>query len=326
MDIARYGNFASNREYIRQTTGQFYSRRFVMTYPNEQLPAGRPLKKAPAWSEMNTAGAQWGCSWGLEVPLMFAGTGFAETPTLRRSNAFEVVAQECKTVREAVGLLDISGFSRYEITGPNAEQWLRKLLAGRLPDEGRARLAPMLAPSGRLKGDLTIFHWGDGRWWLMGSYYLRNWHMRWFHDYRIDGVEVRDISDATVGFGLAGPKSREVLATLTHQDVSDGALPFMGCTTVDVGLIRARVGRLSVCGELGYEINCSAAEHITLRQMLLQAGADQGIQEFGFYAMNSLRLEKSVHWIARRFWICLDQSLSMRRFRFSQEHALFLFE
>jgi len=293
MDIARYGAFTSNREYIRQTTGQFYSRRFVMTYPNEQLPAGRPLKKAPAWSDMNAAGAQWGCSWGLEVPLMFAGNSFEETPTLRRSNAFNVVAEECRAVRENVGLLDISGFSRYEISGPNAETWLRKIISGRLPAPGQARLAPLLAPSGRLKGDLTAFNWGDGRWWLMGSYYLRNWHMRWFHDHRDEGVTVQDISDITVGFGLAGPKSRDVLSLLTHQDVSDGALPFMGCDTIDIGLIRAQVGRLSVCGELGYEINCHASEHITLRNLLLEAGVDFEMREFGFYAMNSLRLEKS---------------------------------
>ncbi len=293
MDIARYGDFTSNREYIRQTTGQFYSRRFIMTYPNEQLPAGRPLKKAPAWSAMNSAGAQWGCSWGLEVPLVFASGDFSETPTLKRSNAFEIVAEECLAVREGVGLIDISGFSRYEITGPATEAWLSQLMAGRLPKPGRARLAPMLAPSGRLKGDLTVFNWGDSRWWIMGSYYLRNWHMRWFHDHRSEGVEVRDISDVTVGFGLAGPKSREVLAALTPQSVDGDTLPFMGCATLDVGLIRARVGRLSVCGELGYEINCGATEHIALREMLLEAGTAHGIREFGFYAMNSLRLEKS---------------------------------
>ncbi len=293
MDIARYGQFTSNREYIRQTTGQFYSRRFVMTYPNEQLPAGRPLKKAPAWSAMDTAGAQWGCSWGLEVPLVFASGDFSETPTLKRSNAFAIVAQECQAVRESVGLIDISGFSRYEVSGPGAKDWLRRLMAGRLPAAGRARLAPMLAPSGRLKGDLTVLNWGDGRWWVMGSYYLRNWHMRWFHDHQTEGVDVRDISDAVVGFGLAGPKSREVLAALTHQDVNGDALPFMGCATVDVGLIRARVARLSVCGELGYEINCESTEHIALREMLLQAGMAHEIREFGFYAMNSLRLEKS---------------------------------
>ncbi|MEM1276670.1 MAG: FAD-dependent oxidoreductase, partial [Pseudomonadota bacterium] len=293
MDIARYGDFASNKEYIKQTTGQFYSRRFVMTYPNEQLWAGRPLRTSPAYSDMTAAGAHWGCSYGLETPLYFAPEGFEEEPSLKRSNAHEIVAEECKAVRENVGLLDISGFSRYEVTGPNAKAWLDKLMASRLPGDGRARLAPMLSPQGKLKGDLTVFNWGNGTWWIMGSYYLRNWHMRWFHDHRMDGVEVTDISDATVGFSLSGPKSREVLERVAHVDVSHKALPFMGCQEMDIGLIRAKVARISVAGELGYEINCKANEHIMLRRLLLAAGAESGIKEFGFNALLSLRLEKS---------------------------------
>ena len=297
LDIARYGPFAANREYIRQTTGQFYSRRFVMTYPNEQLPAGRPLRKAPAYDGMNAAGCLWGNLWGLETPLLFAPPGFEETPTLKRSNAFPIVAEECEAVREGVGLIDISAFSRFEVSGAGAKAWLDRVMASRLPAPGRARLAPMLAPDGRLKGDLTILNWGDGTWWIMGSYYLREWHMRWF-EHRIAAlgaseVQVRDISDATVGFSIAGPRARELLAQLTHQEVGNEALPFMGCTTLDVGLVRAKVARLSVTGGLGYEINCGAAEHITLREMLLEAGAPFGVREFGFYAMNALRLEKS---------------------------------
>lgn len=301
MDIARYGAFASNREYIRQTTGQFYSRRFVMTYPNEQLWAGRPLKEAPAHAAMTANGARWGCSWGLEVPLYFAPEGFEETPTLKRSNAHEIVGRECRAVRDNAGIIDISGFSRYQVTGPRAQAWLDRVMAGRLPGPGRARLAPMLGGDGRLKGDLTVFNWGDGTWWIMGSYYLRNWHMRWFEDHMEDGIEVRDISDATVGFGIVGPKSREVLASLTHQDVSDAALPFMGCTTLDVGLVRAKVGRMSVCGELGFEINCSAAEHVTLYRTLKAAGAEFGAVDFGFNAMLSLRIEKSFGIWSREF-------------------------
>ncbi len=272
MDIARYGDFASNREYIKQTTGQFYSRRFVMSYPNEQLPAGRPLKTAGAHDAMDAAGARWGNSWGMEVPLYFAPQGFVETPTLKRSNAFDIVAQECRKVREGVGLLDITAFSRFEVTGPQAEAWLDRLLACALPKPGRAKLAPMLGENGKLKGDLTVFNWGDGTWWIMGSYYLRQWHMRWFEQHLADGVTVRDISDAIVGFSLAGPNARRVLERLTHQDVSHQAFGFLACKTLDVGLVRAKVGRLSVIGELGYEIHCQANEHAGLRRALLVIG------------------------------------------------------
>ena len=96
MDVARFGDYAQNKCFIKETTGQFYTRRFVMTYPNEQLPAGRPLKKAPAYDAMTDAGCRWGVSWGLEVPLYFAPSkDFVETPTLKRSNAFPIVAEEC---------------------------------------------------------------------------------------------------------------------------------------------------------------------------------------------------------------------------------------
>jgi dimethylglycine dehydrogenase len=292
MDVARFGPYAENKEFIKQTTGQFYTRRFVMTYPNEQLPAGRPLKKAPAYSDMTAAGCRWGASWGLEVPLYFAPSkDFVETPTLKRSNAHGIVADECKAVREAVGLLDISGFSRFEVSGDGAEAWLDWIMASKLPAPGRARLAPMLSETGKLKGDLTVFNWGDGTWWIMGSYYLREWHMRWFHDHMGDDVILRDIADATVGFSLSGPNSLKVMEKLTDGPIAD--LPFMGCGTFDIGLIRAKVGRLSVSGELGYEIHCSAAEHITLRDTLLAAGADLGLREVGFNALLSLRLEKS---------------------------------
>ncbi len=291
MDVARYGDFAGNKRYIRETTGQFYSRRFVMTYPNEQLPAGRPLKMAPAHDAMTAAGCKWGCSWDLEVPLYFAPLGFEEMPSLKRSNAFDIVGQECRVIRQDVGLLDITGFSRYEVTGPNAEGWLDHLMASKLPAPGRARLAPMLSETGKLKGDLTVLNWGDGRYWIMGSYYLRAWHMRWFKDHLTDGVMVRDLGEEVCGFGLAGPKSRAVIETLAQQDIS--ALPFMGCGAFDIGLVRANVARMSVTGEMGYEINCRYGDHIALRRMLLDAGADEGLRECGFNAMLSTRLEKS---------------------------------
>jgi dimethylglycine dehydrogenase len=293
MDVARYGAFAANREYLRQTTRQFYARRFEMTYPNERLPAGRPLKRAPAYDAMSAAGCQWSASWGLEVPVYFAPSGFTETPTLRRSNAFELVGQECRKVRGAAGLIDSSGFARYEVSGPNAEGWLDHLLACKLPRPGRARLAPMLGHDGRLKGDLTVFNWGDGTYWIMGSYYLRKWHMRWFDDHAIDGATVRDVSDGMVGFLLTGPKSRDILSRVTHQDISGLSLPFMACGSLDVGMVNTRVARLSIAGELGFELNCSAADHCTLRETLLTAGRDLGLAEVGFYALNSLRLEKS---------------------------------
>jgi len=293
MDIARYGKYAENREYIKQTTGQFYTRRFVMTYPNEQLPAGRPLTKTPSYSGMTEAGARWGVNYGLEIPLYFAPRDFEELPTLKRSNAYPIIEKECHAVRANAGLLDISGFSRFEVTGANAEQWLDRMMASKLPSPGRVKLAPMLSPEGKLKGDLTLFNWGDGTWWIMGSYYLRAWHMRWFDNYLDDGVSIRDVSDEILGFSVSGPNTRKIVQKITSSDLSNQSFPFMSCQEMDLGLIRAKVARISVAGELGFEINCPVASHETLRNTLLDAGKPEGMMEYGYNALLSLRLEKS---------------------------------
>jgi dimethylglycine dehydrogenase len=318
MDVARYAPFAANREYLKTTTAQFYKRRFVMSYPNEQLPAGRPLRVPPTYDLMTNAGAQWGVLWGLEVPLYFAPRNkkFKEIPTLRRSNAFALVASECRATREQLGMLDISAFARYEIAGPTAQQWLDNVLACRVPALGKVRLAPMLSSSGRLMGDLTLLRWDDDCYWLMGSYYLRQWHMRWFQQYLPKvGVTLRDVSDQVVGFSIAGPNARTLLSRITEGDVSNRSFPFLSCRTMNIGLLRANVARLSVTGELGYEINVAASEQRNLYQQLMTAGEDLGIRQIGFTALNSLRMEKSFGiWSREYTWAYRPRMSGLQRY------------
>jgi len=293
MDIARYGEFTSNIEYIKQTTGQFYSRRFVMTYPNEQLWAGRPIKKSPSYGLMTNNGAQWGENWGLEVPLLFAPNNFAEIPTLRRSNAFDITAQECLAARNTAGLLDISSYSRFRVTGAKATKWLDWIFAGKLPQKNQCRLNPILSFAGKLMGDLVVMNWNDAEWWVMGSYYLREWHMRWFAQHLKEDVAIEDVSDSIVGFSIFGPKSRALLEQVTRGDISNTSMPFLSLKTLDIGLVRTKTARITVTGELGYEINCHSSEHETLYNILREALLEVDGKEVGFYALNSLRLEKS---------------------------------
>lgn len=316
MDIARYGAFAANREYLKATTAQFYSRRFVLTYPNEQLPAGRPLRVPGAHAAMDADGARWGQNWGLEIPLYFAPEGFKETPTLRRSNAHDIVGRECRSAREAAGMLDTSGFSRFEIKGPGAEAWLDRLLAGKLPAVGKVRLAPMLSPQGRLAGDFTVLRWSYDTWWLMGSYYLRQWHLRWFESQRpTPDVHITDISDTMSGLAIFGPRSRELLARLTNFDVSNDAFGFMTCREMDIGLHRAQVARLSITGELGYEINVPRGEHAALYGRLRAAGENLGLVPVGYNAALSLRLEKGFGiWLREFGWSYTPKMSGLSRY------------
>ncbi len=295
MDVARFGDYAANDDYLKQTTAQFYARRFVIAYPDEQLPAGRPLRTTPAYDLLLAEGAQFDATWGLEVPQYFSSGApeFVEIPSLRRSNAFGYVAAEVAAVRTAVGAYETGVYARYEVTGPRAEAWLDHLLACRIPAVGRVRLAPMLHPKGTLVGDLTISRLDEDRFWLVGSYYLQEWHQRWFDEQLpADGVRIVNLTDQQLGFAVSGPRSRELLSRLTDADVSDDALPFMSIRHLDVGISRAVVARLSLTGELGYEITVPATEHRSLWTRLAAAGADLGLRPVGDRAIDSLRLEK----------------------------------
>jgi dimethylglycine dehydrogenase len=294
MDVARYGAFASNDKYLRDMTAQFYARRFVIAYPNEELPAGRPLKMTPSYDAQQAAGARFGVVWGMETPQYFgAPPDFVEEPTLKRSNAHPLVAAEVAATRRAAGLLDTGVYGRYEVSGPGAAAWLDGLLASRLPTAGKLRLAPMLAPSGKLMGDLTVTCLGPERYWLVGSYALQEWHLRWFRDHLPpSGVSIENLSESWLGFSLSGPRSREILGRLTRADVGDAALPFLGCRRLDIGLTQAVVARLSLTGELGYEITVPANQQRALWNALLEHGTPLGMQPIGMRAQDSLRLEK----------------------------------
>jgi dimethylglycine dehydrogenase len=303
MDVARFGPYAS-RNYTVAKAREFYARRFQIAYPNEYWPAARPAKTSPVQSMLRAAHGVFGVSYGLEIPLYFAKPDepAAEIPSLKRSNAFERVRAECQTARRSVGLLDISSFAKYEVHGPRASDGLNRMLAGHLPEVGQVRLTPMLAPSGRLMGDLTTSRLGEDRYLIVGSGYLQAWHMRWFAEHlRGPGCEIENRTEAYGGIAIFGPRARELLQCVGDTDVSDTALPFRGITSMDLGFAPAIVVRLSVTGELGYEIYVPALYLEPLFEVLLQASSRLEVCHVGYYALNSLRLEKSFGIWSREF-------------------------
>jgi dimethylglycine dehydrogenase len=197
-------------------------------------------------------------------------------------------------VRSAAGAYEIAQYARYEVSGGGAAAWLDHLMASRIPSVGRIRLAPMLGEAGRLMGDLSVTRLDEDRFWLTGSYYLQTWHQRWFRQQLPgSGVAVRNITDDWMGFSLSGPTSRAILARLAHDDVSNEAFPFLAVRTLDVGTARAVVGRISLTGELGYEIVVPTHQHRSLLQQLRDAGSESGLRLIGDRAIDSLRLEKA---------------------------------
>jgi dimethylglycine dehydrogenase len=225
-----------------------------------------------------------------------------EDVTYRRSNAHGPVRDECRAVRSAVGLLEIATFARYEVTGPGARVWLDRVVAGRLPREGRIALAPMLNGRGKLIGDFTVANAGGNRFLVFGSGIAEQYHRRWFDTHLPQaGVAIRSLADEWMGLAIAGPRSRELLARVAADDVSAEAFPFLSFREMKVAGLEVRVGRISFTGELGYEIWVAADDQRSLYDALLAAGNDLGLKHFGARALHSLRLEKSFGNWAREF-------------------------
>ena len=291
LDVARFGDWITPG-YTRPKVIENYRTRFSVSYPNEELPAARPNRTTPIYDIFDNMGAVWGQQYGLEVVNYFATEGEPryETPSFRRSNAFDATAREVKSVREGVGINEVHNFGKYMVTGAGARGWLDRIMAGRIPKQGRVSLTPMLAPSGRLIGDFTISCLGPERFQLTASYGAQAYHMRWFQQHQEADVTVENISDKLTGFQIAGPKAREVLAACTRDDVA--SMRFMDVREMTVGMSTVRVQRLSYTGDLGYEIYCDPMDQRQLWNVLWDAGKPHGMRPFGMRAMMSLRLDR----------------------------------
>ena len=302
MDVSRYGEWIT-KSYTNVKVRENYSRRFSIRFPNEELPAGRPLRTTPVYDLMLAQGAQMGESFGLEQPLWFAPKGIREEFSWRRSSDFNPVSEEVKAVRDRVGMMETSGFAKYVIQGEDAELWLDQVLACRIPKHGRMCLAPMLNEKGKLVGDFTLTRMDDEDFLLIGSGVAEEYHLRWFSEYLDPELDVHVIpqSSTMLGLAVAGPKSRELMQKVSPYDFSNDYFRFMEMKQVSVGLVECLVGRVSYTGDLGYEIWMEAENQRSVFQTLMQEGESLGIGLFGLRALNSLRLEKNFGSWAREF-------------------------
>ncbi|MBS0373090.1 MAG: GcvT family protein [Proteobacteria bacterium] len=295
MDVSRFGSFATPK-YTSVKVPENYARRFRLAYPNEELPAGRPLRRSPIYDRLREAGGVMGANFGLEHALWFAPPGVAplETPTYRRSEAFAHVGEECRAVRRAVGLYETTNYGKYEVTGRGARAWLDRVFACKIPRPGRLGLAPMLNAAGRIVGDLSIACLAEDRYLIVGSGFAEEFHLRWFWQSAPPAdVFVRSAASTLAGFSIAGPRARELLARLTRIDVSAGALRLFDVRETAVGYAPSVLTRAGFTGELGYEVWTTPDFFATLHDDLCEAGRDLGLVHFGGRALSSLRLEKA---------------------------------
>ncbi len=294
IDVARFGDWITP-DYLLAATKDNYSTRFRIFFPYEERTAGRPVRTRPAYEQQKQNGAFFGAQYGWEVPLWFApdGTEPVETYSFRRTEAFDHVATECRTLRTAAGLLDTSAYAKYLISGPRAEQWLDSISTNTLPHLGRMALAPMVHERGGVVADFTVARLQHDQFLLIGAGVAERNHWRWFQKHWLEsGVEFRNLSQAYAGYSVSGPASRELLSQIVPLDLSADQFSFMSVREADIGPAKALIARVAFTGELGYEIYFPAEHQVQMRELLLDAGSSYGLAEVGSRALLSLRLEK----------------------------------
>lgn len=302
FDVARFGKWTSPGYTVPKVI-ENYQMRFSVSYPNEERPAARPFRTTPMYDIFDGMGAVWGQQYGLEVVNYFAHDKEPryETPSFKRSNAWEATAREVRGVREGVGINEVQNFGKFRVTGPNARGWLDRIMAGAIPKPGRLSLTPMLSPKGKIIGDFTVTCLSETVFQITGSYGAQDQHLRWFQKNLDASVEVENVSDRITGFQIAGPKARDLLARVTRADVSAAGFRFMDAKQITVGMVDCLVQRVSYTGDLGYEIYCDFMKQRALWNALWAAGQDLGLTPFGMRAMMSLRLDKLFGSWAREF-------------------------
>ncbi|KAB2885598.1 MAG: FAD-dependent oxidoreductase [Albidovulum sp.] len=302
FDVARFGKWTTPGYTVPKVI-ETYQMRFSVSYPNEERPAARPFRTTPMYDIFDGMGAVWGAQYGLEVVNYFAAPGEPryETPSFKRSNAWEATAREVRAVREGVGINEVQNFGKFRVKGPNARAWLDRIMAGAIPRPGRLSLTPMLSPKGKIIGDFTVTCLSESEFQITGSYGAQDQHLRWFQMNLDPGVTIENVSDRVTGFQIAGPKARDLLARVTRADVSAEAFKFMEAKQITVGMVDCLVQRVSYTGDLGYEIYCDFMKQRALWHALWTAGQDLGLRPFGMRAMMSLRLDKLFGSWAREF-------------------------
>ncbi len=285
-----------------------YQNEFRFHFPGEHRPAGRPAKTTPLTPVLAAEGAEFTVVNGWErVEFIKPDAGFHVTPSFRFDEAFDLVGAEVRNVAENVGLCEVNGFNRFEITGEDRHAFLDGIFCGNVTRrDGRVGLGYLLNRHGMLKGEATIANLpasdrGPARVWY-GSAAAAEFHdMDWLRqhlDPSLD-VQIRSLTNDQTILVLAGPKARAVLTAVSRGDWSKEAFPWLSVREGFVGFAPATILAVSFSGELAYEIHVPNAALHAAYLALREAGAAHGLKLFGARAVDSMRLEKGfLHWKA----------------------------
>ena len=296
FDPRRFGPFA-DRDYQIERAKEDYVLRHEIPYPGRHRESGRPKKTSPLYDRLADAGAIYEEIYGWERPRWFAtnGTPRQDIYGFRRPGWYAAVAEECRAVRERVGVMDLSAFAKIDVSGPDAHAFVDRMIANRAPRKtGSIVLSHLLNRKGTIEAEVTVARIQDNRFYFMCAAF---WEQR-VRDIlqqalkAEEDVAVEVVSDRFGCLVLGGPRSRDVLRRVTQVPLDNDSFPWLRAKEIEVAGATVRALRMSYQGELGWELHVPMEAMEGVYEALWSAGQDHGIANFGSYALNAMRLEK----------------------------------
>jgi len=295
FDPRRFGGW-TDEDYVREKSFEDYNRMYACPLPGEEMDTGRPKRTTPLYQKLQDKGCVYTAAFGWERPKWFSLDGREEHYAYRRNNVFDVVAEECRAVRERAGILDLSSFAKFEVSGNDAESFLNRITANRMPKrDGGIVLSHILNDQGRIENEFTITRLAENHFYLLSGAACELRDLDFLNQRQLtdEAVTVRNVTDTYGVLVLAGPKSRDILSDLTETDLSTSHFKWLSAQTINVDGISLRALRINYVGELGWELHVEMDKLEQVYDAVWTAGQSHGIADFGVYAVNSLRMEKA---------------------------------
>jgi len=296
VDIRRFSDMHRDRQWVSDRTCEAYGKHYTIGFPHEEYTSGRPRITSPLYERLKAHRAVFGSKLGWERPNWFAPAGVEprDIYSMGRQNWFEHVGREHAHVRQAVGIFDQSSFAKYEVRGRDAARALDHVCANDVTKPaGRLTYTQILNTRGGIEADLTVARLAEDHFYIVTGTGFRTHDLAWIAEHLPAGeVTIRDITEDWGTLSLMGPRARDVLARVTRADVSNAAFPFGHVREIEIAGAVVRALRITYVGELGWELHVPLAATGAVFDVLMAAGAGEGIRPVGYRAIESLRLEK----------------------------------
>jgi dimethylglycine dehydrogenase len=294
LDSRRFGDWA-DKKYCTIKAIESYEEMYGVGAPNMNRPHGRPSRTSPLYVRLLEKGCIHGATQGYEKALWFqTDTVRSESLSWSRTESHDVVAQECQAVQEAAGIIDLSGSSKYEVSGPDAYRFLDKLSCNKLPaKDGRISLTLFHAEQGGIMCEFSITRLTKDHYYLISAIGSEHKDLHWMQS-NADGLDVKieNVTDDFSSMLITGPRSREILQLMTEDDLSNENFRWLCAKYIQLDSAKVLAIRVSYAGELGYELHMPSYQLLSIYDSIWRVGKEFGLRDFGGYAFNSMRMEK----------------------------------